>query len=282
MPSDEELSAICDTDAQHLLAIAKDATAAASELVRSHAPQTLIFKGDRDVTSDVDLTVEKLMRDLLHKQTPGAEFFGEEEGGSDPSKSDRLHWVLDPIDGTINFIHGVPLCAISLSLVRRGQVLAAVIDLPFLNAQYSALLGRGSYVNNQRLHVSSTGQLNSALVSIDQFAFGEDAQRKNLVRHSLMKHLAPRVQRIRMLGTSAIDLAWTAHGRLDACIMLGNKPWDTSAGILIAQEAGARVLDLDGSNHSAYSSATIAVTPALENDLMPILRAALVDTTPRN
>ncbi|MCA1704820.1 MAG: hypothetical protein LC808_16765, partial [Actinobacteria bacterium] len=73
---------------------------------------------------------------------------------------------------------------------------------------------------------------------------------------------------------------WTAHGRLDACVMLGNKRWDTSAGVLIAQEAGARVLDLDGSDHSANSSATVAVTPALEDELMPILRASLTEVTP--
>lgn len=280
MLSDKELSAIDQADARDLLVIAKRATATASQLVRTRAPHTLTFKGDRDITSDVDLDVENLIRDLLYEQTPGAEFLGEEEGGGDPQKGDHLHWILDPIDGTVNFVHGVPLCAISLSLVRGGQVLAAVIELPFLNAQYSALLGHGSYVNDQRLQVSSTRKLNAALVSIDQFAFGEDAEHKNLVRHSLIKYLAPRVQRIRMLGTSAIDLAWTAQGRFDACIILGNKPWDTSAGILIAREAGARVLDLDGSNHSMRSLATVVFTPALEKDLMSILRAALTDVTP--
>ncbi|MGH4022051.1 MAG: inositol monophosphatase family protein, partial [Pseudonocardiaceae bacterium] len=147
-----------------------------------------------------------------------------------------------PIDGTVNYLHGAPLYAIFLSLVRNEVALAAVIDLPFLGTQYSALRSHGSYANNERLHVSARQKLDAALVSIDQYTFGENAQRKNNVRHSLTKHLASHVQRIRMLGTSAIDLAWTAQGRLDACIMLGNKPWDTSAGVLIAREAGARVL----------------------------------------
>jgi len=262
-------------DARQLLAIAQNVTATASKLVRSRTPHTLTWKGDRDVTSDVDYAVEKLIRDLLHKHTPSAGFLGEEEGGGDPGKG--LHWVFDPIDGTVNFIHGVPLCAVSLSLIHNGEAFAAVIDLPFLDTQYSALRGHGSYANNERLRVSATPELDAALVSIDQYTFGEDAQRKNHARHRLVKHLSSHVQRLRMLGTSAIDLAWTAQGRLDACIMLGNKPWDTSAGVLIAQEAGARVLDLDGSAHSTESSATIAVNPALEYDLMSVVRRALGD-----
>lgn len=280
MSFDEKSAAISDTDSRQLLAIAKDTATAASELVRSHAPHALTFKGDRDVTSDVDLTVEKFVRDTLRKQSSGVGFLGEEEGSSTPASHDDLYWVLDPIDGTINFIHGVPLCAVSLSLVSSGRTLIAVIDLPFLSTQYSALRGNGSYVNNQKLHVSSTDRLNAALVSVDQFTFTKDTQHMNLTRYNLIKRLAPRVQRIRILGTSAIDLAWTAHGRLDVCIILGNKRWDTSAGVLIAREAGARVLDWDGSDHSANSSATIAVTPALEDDLMPILGAALAEVTP--
>jgi myo-inositol-1(or 4)-monophosphatase len=119
--------------------------------------------------------------------------------------------------------------------------------------------------------------LADALISIDQYAFGEDAERKNRWRMRLTERLAHDAQRVRMIGSSAIDLAWTAEGRLDACIQLGNKPWDTSAGVLIAREAGARVLDHDGSEHSEQSRSTIAVTPALEVGLMEAVRATLVD-----
>jgi myo-inositol-1(or 4)-monophosphatase len=117
--------------------------------------------------------------------------------------------------------------------------------------------------------------LGNALISIDQYAFGEDAARKNRLR--LTERLARDAQRVRMLGASAIDLAWTAEGRLDACILLGNNPWDTSAGVLIAREAGARVLDDDGSEHSPQSRSTIAVTPSLEADPMTAVQAALTE-----
>lgn len=280
MLSDDESAEISGAEIQYLLDIAKGAASMASDLVRSHGPRVLMFKGDRDVTSDVDLAVEKLIRDTLHKKASRVGFLGEEEGASSAVNGNLPHWVLDPIDGTINFIHGVPLCAVALSLVSNDQTLVAVIELPFLNTQYSAVRGGGSHVNGQRLHVSPIERLDAALISIDQFTFGEDVQHKNLLRHSLMKLLAPRVQRIRMLGTSAIDLAWTAHGHLDACIILGNKRWDTSAGVLIAREAGAHVLDLDGSEHSTNSSATIAVTPAIKDELIPILRAGLTGDMP--
>jgi myo-inositol-1(or 4)-monophosphatase len=267
---------IDSSDGQHLLAIAKQVTAMASGLVRSKSPHMLTSKGDRDLTSDVDIAVEKFVRDFLHQHTPDLGFLGEESGGTD--RTDGLRWVLDPVDGTINFIHGLPLCAVSLSLLKDDSAIVGVIDMPFLGTQYCALINHGSYVKNQRLHVSVTHALNAALVSIDQYTFGTGSEYINLIRRRLVEHLAPRAQRVRMLGASSIDLAWTAHGRLDACIMLGNKPWDTSAGVLIAREAGARVLDLHGANHAMDSSATIAVTPSLEHELMAAVRGAITDT----
>jgi myo-inositol-1(or 4)-monophosphatase len=166
---------------------------------------------------------------------------------------------------------------VSLSLRDKNTIVAAVIDLPFLGSQYTALLGQGAYADGKRLRVSETSTLADALISIDQYAFGEDAERKNRLRLRLTERLAHDAQRVRMLGSSAIDLAWTAEGRLDACVMLGNKPWDTSAGVLIAREAGARVLDDDGSQHSQQSRSTIAVTPGLEAELMAAIHAALAE-----
>lgn len=275
MSSDNELVAVDESEASQLLAVAKEVTAIASRHVSTHTPQTLTWKGDRDVTSDVDISTERLVKGLLHKHTPHAGFLGEEEGGGQPPNG--IHWVFDPIDGTVNYVHGFPLYAISLSLIRDGKPFVAVIDLPFFRTQYSALRGAGSYVNGERLQASTTSRLDAALVSIDQYTFDENTQQTNEVRHRLIRHLYSEVQRIRMLGTSAIDLAWTAQGRLDACIVLGNKTWDTSAGVLVAQEAGVRVIDLDGSDHTSKSSATVAITPALEDSLMSIVQATLAD-----
>lgn len=267
---------IDSSDDRQLLALAKQATSLAGELIRSRAPHVVTSKGDRDLSSDVDTAVEQLVRDFLRQHTPDFGFLGEEGGVADPFDGPR--WILDPIDGTINFLHGLPLCAVSLSLMCDEVTLVGSIEIPFLGVQYYALCEYGSYANGQRLHVGTTQTLNAALVSIDQYTFGAGVEPANRVRHRLVGYLASRAQRVRMLGSSAIDLAWTAHGKLDACIMLGNKPWDTSAGVLIAREAGARILDLHGANHAANSSATIAVGPSLEHELMAAIHVALADT----
>jgi myo-inositol-1(or 4)-monophosphatase len=175
------------------------------------------------------------------------------------------------------FLHGLPLCAVSLSLCDASTVVAALIDLPFIGSQYTTLLGQGAYADGKRLRVSETSTLADALISLDQYAFGEDAERKNRLRLRLTERLAHDAQRVRMLGASAIDLAWTAEGRLDACIMLGNKPWTPAPGFSSLVKPGARVLDHDGSDHSQASDSTIAVTPALEADLMAAVQAALAE-----
>jgi myo-inositol-1(or 4)-monophosphatase len=195
---------ISHQDQRHYLAIARRAVADAAELIRTHTPGKLLEKGDRDPASEVDLAVERNVRDFLHNKTPEVEFLGEEEGGQPTGHG--LLWILDPIDGTVNFLHGFPLCAVSLSLFADNAVVAAVIHLPFIGTQYTALLGQGAFANDKQLRVSRTSTLADALISIDQYAFGEDAERKNRWRMRLTERLAHDAQRVRMLGSSAIDL----------------------------------------------------------------------------
>src|SRR4029450_3394196 len=205
---------ISDLDQRHYLAIARRAVAEAAELVRTHTPGKLTEKGDRDPVSEVDLAVERFVRDFLHNKTPDVEFLGEEEGGQPDGRG--LLWMLDPIDGTVNFLHGFPLCAVSLSLVAADTVVAAVIHLPFVGTQYMALLGQGAFADDKRLQVSQTSSLADALISIDQYAFGEDAERKNRWRLRLTERLAHDAQRVRRGGAAAIDLARTGGGRRGA------------------------------------------------------------------
>jgi myo-inositol-1(or 4)-monophosphatase len=278
LQSDAEQPLVDGRSGPAILAIACEAVTRASELVRAREPRRLLLKGDRDVASDVDLTVERFVRKFLHRKMPGVGFLGEEDSDGYEMTDEPL-WILDPVDGTVNLIHGVPLCAVSLSLVFGSTTLVAAIDLPFIGAQYTALRGHGSYASGRRIYVSRTDSLKDALVSIDQYSFGEDSQRRNQWRLRLTENLVDRAQRLRVFGASAVDLAWTAQGRLDACVILDNKPWDTSAGVLIAREAGAIVLDQDGSDHSRHSSATIAATPGLMAELMSVVRNTLDEPT---
>lgn len=261
-----------------LLPIALDAVDIARDLVRGKQHGALTAKGDRDMASETDYAVERALRDFLREKTPDINFLGEEEGTTGRFDSE-LTWALDPIDGTANFIHGLPLCAVSLGLIRNGRPVLGVIDLPFLGLRYSALEGEGAYEGSRRLRASHTDSLRDAVVAIGDYAVGNNAERKNRLRLAVTHQLAAKAQRVRMLGSAAVDLAWVADGQLDASIILANKPWDTAAGVLLAREAGAAVVDKDGSPHTFNSTATITASPALATELLTLVRDAEENVT---
>ena len=259
-------------DPGSLLPVALQAVTAASELMRTRRPTMVTEKSDRDLVSDVDLAIERAVRARLQDATPRIGFLGEEEGRSGDPASGWL-WTLDPIDGTSNFAHAIPLCACSLALLHDGRPVLAVIDAPFLGQRYHAIEGHGAYHGTAPLAVSTTTRLRDAIVAIGDYATGHGADRKNEAHLATTIQLAPRVHRIRMLGTAALDLAWVAAGHLDASITLANNPWDTAAGVLLAREAGATVTDTDGQPHALHSAATIAAPAPLIHQLTALIRA---------
>ncbi|MCO5970245.1 inositol monophosphatase family protein [Actinoallomurus soli] len=253
-----------------LLPVALDAVAIATDLIRSRAPGLLTAKGDRDMATELDYAVERAVRAHLRERTPGVPILGEEEGVTGDAGGELL-WALDPIDGTANFVHGLPLCGVSLGLLRRGRAVLGVIELPFLGARYSAVEHGGAHLGERRITASSTGRLRDAIVAVGDYAVGAGAEEKNRLRLALTAALAAEVQRVRMLGSSAIDLAWVAEGRLDVSLSMSNKPWDTAAGVAIAREAGAVVLDKDGGEHTADSAATIAAAPGVADQISALI-----------
>ncbi|MFG1775980.1 inositol monophosphatase family protein [Micromonospora sp. NPDC049048] len=251
-----------------LLPVAIEAVARAAENMRRKPPGALTAKGDRDMASALDYEIERDVRALLHAATPDIGFLGEEDG---VSGSGEMQWVLDPIDGTANFVRGIPLCAVSLGLLHHGEAVLGVIELPFLGNRYAAAQGDGATVDGSPIQVSQTSRLSEAIVAIGDYAVGKDAAAKNRLRLALTARLAESVQRVRMTGSAALDLAWLAEGKIDAALTLSNHPWDMTAGVAIAREAGARMVDRDGSHHDMNSSATLGVAPALLADTLDLL-----------
>jgi myo-inositol-1(or 4)-monophosphatase len=264
-----------------LLPVALHAVATANSLLLSGPPATVTEKSDRDLVSDVDVAIERAVRAQLADATPGIGFLGEEEGRTGGGGGEWL-WTLDPIDGTSNYAHGIPLCAISLALLHHGRAVLAVIDAPYLSQRYHAVEGQGAYAGTRRLAASATADLRDAVVAIGDYATGDDAERRNQHRLAITSQLAPRAHRIRMLGTAALDLAWVADGRLDASITLGNRPWDTAAGVLIVREAGGSVADKDGTPHDLNSAATVAAPRPLLDQLIPLIQATDTEYKPMN
>lgn len=246
------------------LAAAHEAVDLADKILLRSRDRSATFKGDRDPVTETDLAIERAMRDCLHHATPEAGFLGEETGGS----TEGLAWVLDPIDGTANFTHGVPLTAVSLALLDHGEPVVGLIAVQAEGVRYTAMRGHGAARDSEPIRASACTDLRAAMVAMGDYATGAGAADRNQARLRITAVLAARAQRVRMLGSAAIDLAWVAAGKLDASVMLSNKPWDTAAGVLIAREAGAKVTDLEGREHVLTSTATIASAPGVTAELL--------------
>jgi myo-inositol-1(or 4)-monophosphatase len=260
-------------DNRDLLAVAVEAIQSAGRVIAGRPAQNIIDKGDRDPRTGADLDAEHCIRAHLAEQTPEVPVLGEEEGG--PSAETGLVWVVDPIDGTVNYLHGIPTFAISVSLIENGRTVLGATHLPALDTTYTVLAGFGARADNAPIRASRVTSLRDAVVAIDQFTFsGLHPAQSNETRLALVEHLAPLVQRLRIHGASTVDLAWTAHGRLDACIIVGNHPWDTSAGVLLAREAGAVVVDIEGKPHEITSRTTVAAAPGITDELLAAIEAA--------
>jgi len=233
----------------------------------------LIAKGDRDFATSVDLQIEAAIRTSLAKATLAIPFLGEERGGD--GQLSNTQWVLDPIDGTINFARDSPLCTISLSLLTGGQPVLGIVDAPLLRERFIARRGGGAFLNGERISVSSVGVLHEAIVGVADFKVGVSSEEENRVHLAVLAQLARTSLRVRMLGSAALDLAWLAAGRLNATLMLSNLPWDVTAGLLLVREAGGVVFDHDGSDHGPESRFTLASEPSLAEPIRQILTAAM-------
>ncbi|GHH61105.1 inositol monophosphatase family protein [Lentzea cavernae] len=257
----------------HLTDVARSAVRLGNELIKNTRPHTVTEKSDRDTFTEVDVRIEHEVRAFLAEATPEIDFVGEEEGRSDASTDSPYVWGLDPIDGTANFVHGVPLCGVSLALLQGDRTVIGVISLPYLDLHYSAVLGGGAFVNGKRLEASKTAELSKSIVAIGDYALGEDAADKNRQRIALTAELAAQVERVRMFGSAAHDLAWLAEGRIDGAVVMSNKTLDLAAGILIAREAGVLVKDSSGAEHTRASTHTIAAAPGIANQLLSLVRS---------
>lgn len=258
-------------DLASLRSVANRAVDTAVEILSSaDGPRKLTAKGDRDYATDLDYEIEQRVRDQLGQATPEIGFVGEEEGRS--GKRAELVWALDPIDGTVNFVHGLPLYAVSLALVAGDQPVLGVIDLPALRHRYYAAQGLGAERDGSRLPCPEPPpDLGSAIVAIGDYAVGANAEAKNRDRLGVTARLAASVLRVRMLGSAAIDLAWLAEGRLNGSVTLSNNTWDMAAGVVLARESGHTVVDRSGQPYDLSSAATLAASAQLLPDLLRCL-----------
>ena len=220
-----------------------------------------------DPVTVVDTETENLLRERLARLRPGDPILGEEGGGPADNATSGVTWVLDPIDGTVNFVYGIPAYAVSVGAAVNGVSVAGAVADVVNRCVYSAAIGLGAHVivdqRTEALQCAGAEQLSMALLGT---GFGYSTGRRE-VQAALLANMLPVVRDVRRIGSAALDLCMVAAGRLDAFYEHGLQPWDRAAGALIAAEAGARVVLPDGDD----AGLTVAVAPGIADQLLAAL-----------
>jgi myo-inositol-1(or 4)-monophosphatase len=224
-----------------------------------------------DLVTQMDRDSERLIRDRLELARPGDAVLGEEEGDTAGSADSGVRWIVDPLDGTVNYFYGQPAWAVSIAAEHHGRIVAGAVVAPGLRQEYVAAAGQGAWAihgaRRERLRVRQPVALADALVAT---GFGYRPQRR-ACQGRLAAELLPRVRDIRRVGAAAVDLCWLAHGRFDGYYEQGLHYWDWAAGGLVAAEAGAVVADAVGG--PASPRLTVAAPRPLYEELAAVLRA---------
>jgi len=221
-------------------------------------------KGRGNIVTDVDLAVERAVRELLTAEYPGHVILSEETGPH--QRSDGWLWVLDPLDGTRNYASGIPHFCFNLALCHAGQPLLALTYDPVRREGFFALKGGGARLGRHRLRASQKESVQASVVGVDM---GYDSRRAHLLL-ALLHDLWPGVQSVRIMGSAALGLAYAACGRYDLYIHHFLYPWDLAAGILLVQEAGGIITDRDGGPVSLDSQGVIAGGPRVHADFLKL------------
>jgi myo-inositol-1(or 4)-monophosphatase len=219
---------------------------------------TIRRKQQNDFVSEVDHAAEEAVISTLKEAYPDHGFLGEESGYKD--RDAEYLWIIDPLDGTTNFLHGNPQYCVSIGLVHKGALTQAVIFDPNRNELFTATRGVGAYLNDRRIRVSKTDKIEDALVGTG-FPFREVVNVDDYLR--MLRNIMKTCSGVRRPGAAALDLAWVACGRLDAFWEIGLSPWDMAAGALLIREAGGLVGDLDGEDKFLDSGRIVAANGKL-------------------
>ena len=263
---------------QHLQVAVAAAKAGAVELMARREHCVVQEKAPKDLVTDADLASQKVVRAILLEAFDGYAFVGEEEGENDPPDAVRRGdldappcWVVDPLDGTVNYVHQLQSFAVSIGLYAQGKMRLGVIYDPVTDELFTAIDGAGAKCNNRAIHTSDCRDLSDALVacSFPAGVKGGDPEVSRFVR--VLEHC----QALRRLGSCALNMCYVAAGRLDAYWATSVSPWDSAAGIVIAREAGAVLTAYDGAELDDWKPKfCVSATEEVHQAMIPLLRDA--------
>lgn len=234
---------------------------------------TVQRKGNHDYVSEVDKMAEQAIVETLLEAYPDHAILAEEGGAQ--GKSEYV-WIIDPLDGTTNFLHGLPQFAVSIALQHKGLLSQAVVFDPTRNELYSATRGGGTYLNDRRLRVSKQTRLEDSLIGTG-FPYHDYSFLESYLK--IFQDLLPKVAGVRRPGAASLDLAYVAAGRYDGFWEAGLKPWDMAAGMLLIQEAGGLVTDFEGGENVLGSGNIVGGNPKIFAQLLKIIQAHTINAS---
>ena len=230
------------------------------------SPDKIEHKGLNDLVSYVDKQAEKILVEGCRRILPEAGFITEE--GTDSTKAERYNWIIDPLDGTTNFIHGLPAYAVSVGLAEYDVPVMGVVYEINRDEMFHALRGTGAFCNDNPIHVSAVDDLSGSLLATG-FPYYEFSQMNKYLK--ILNEFMQKTHGIRRVGSAAVDLAYTACGRFEGFFEYNLNSWDVAAGIVLVQEAGGIITDFSNGNDFVFGRELIAGTPGVQQGMQKII-----------
>jgi myo-inositol-1(or 4)-monophosphatase len=228
--------------------------------------------GPDDLCTSTDIAAQKIIKDILFDSYPDIGFIGE-EGCRSLSKDSKDQWLVDPLDGTMNFIRGIPIFAVNIALIRGGLPFAGVTYVPLSEELFYAERGCGAFLNGHKISVSNKRTLLDSIVSVAIPSPGKPSHHQFVAE---MSRLTPRIGQIRRLGACAVEMAYVACGRIDAYWEQSVSAWDIAAGVVLVEEAGGVSADTQGNDLDIFAGTCLVTTPQLKDELTHYLREASI------
>ena len=222
------------------------------------------YKDKTNAVTNADLEADDKILKIIKGSFPDHNILSEESGAI--GKGSEYKWLIDPLDGTHNYMHNLPLFGISIALEYKKEIVLGVIYLPYFDSLYVAERGKGAFLNDKRIKVSGVEEFGRSMIFLDG---GLHRELKN--RFKLVSNLAKDVHKMRVMGVAVIDFVYVAEGRIEASILFPTNPWDIAAGILIVKEAGGKVTDFEGKMASPYSNKIIISNGKVHEKVLRIL-----------
>ena len=219
-----------------------------------------------NLVTEADYAAEKAIFETIRKEYPDHYLLSEEAG--EVETSSNFKWIIDPIDGTINFAHGIPICCVSIGLEKDGEIIMGTVYSPAMNEWYVTEKGQGAFLNDKRLHVSSKENIEHAcMVTGFPYTYLDEPNGPLQCFERFIRKGVP----VRRLGSAALDLCWVAAGRFDGFYEHKLNAWDSAAGFLMVEEAGGKVSDFTGGTYSPYQPHIIATNGIIHDDLVKVV-----------